>query len=401
MKKITALLISLVLAISLGGCFGEDTVTVETESEILSVYKTRETDFEVDGPEVYYYADFEKVYLSQEDGAKYPALKNALDEFNSENTRQWQESVNDLKVFARDMLAMESKALPLEDKNSLSVQRADDKVLSLMTYNYWYSGGAHGYHSHTGVNFDVETGKVLALSDIFTSTDGICEIIVEKLRAKYTDMEFSGLEEIIESAYDNDELSYIVGYQGVTFCFSPYHLGSFADGEQFVTIYYEEYPGLFYEKYTRVPSSYVIGEPVSVDMNGDFSDNEFEAYPTYEGAMYIAVNGQEYRDEDIYFDEADCYLICNEGEYYIYTELSQEDWKISVLYAIGENGIEKVQTLHGTGLGWEDVEGEHCKKIPCDAGDILLKTWDEPLSTDGENKSYFIDAESGILTTNE
>ena len=400
MKKITALLISLILVVSLGGCFGEYAVTVETESEILSVYKTRETDFEVDGPEVYYYADFEKVYLSQEDGAKYPALKNVLDEFNSENTRQWQESINDLKVFARDMLEMGSKALPLEDKNSLSVQRADDKVLSLMTYNYWYGGGAHGNYAHNGVNFDVETGKVLELGDVFKSTDGICDIIVEKLRAKYTDMEFHSLEEAIEESYSTDSLSYIVGYQGVTFCFSPYHLGSYADGEQFVTIYYDEYPELFYEKYTVVPSSYVTGEPVSIDTDGDFSD-DVDAYPTYDGAMYIALNGQEYRDEDIYFDEADCYLICNEGEYYVYAELSQEDWRISVLYAIGENGIEKVQTLHGTGLGWEDVEGEYCKKIPCDAGDILLKTWDEPLSTDAENKSYFIDDESGILTTNE
>lgn len=400
MKKITALLISLILVVSLGGCFGEDAVTVEEETEILSVYKTKETDFEVDGPEVYYYADFEKVYLSQEDGAKYPALKNALDEFNSEKRSHFENSVADMETTLREFEAEGYDFPSLRDESSFSIQRADSKVLSLMTYNYWYGGGAHGNYAHNGVNFDVETGKVLALSDIFTSTDGICEIIVEKLRAKYTDMEFHSLEEAIEESYNTGSLSFITGYQGVTFCFSPYHLGSYADGEQFVTIYYDEYPELFYEKYTVVPTSYIIGEPVSIDTDGDFSD-DVEAYPTYDGAMYIAVNGQEYRDEDIYFDEADCYLICNEGEYYVYAELSQEDWKISVLYAIGENGIEKVQTLHGTGLGWEDVEGEYCKKIPCDAGNILLKTWDEPLSPDAENKSYFIDDESGILTTNE
>ncbi len=413
MRKIIALIALFSMVLSLCGCFESEDVILENpteeataetlykEPEFLSVYKKQETDFEFDGPKVYYYADLEKVYLSKEDATKYPALKNALDEFNSKNQRYFENSVADMKTTAGELLAEDYDSPTLRDESSFSIQRADKTVLSLMTYNYWYSGGAHGYYSHTGVNFDVETGKVLTLDDIFKSTDGICDIIIGKLRAKYTDMEFHSLEEAVTDSYNADGLSYIVGYQGVTFCFSPYHLGGFADSEQFVTIYYGEYPELFYEKYTLVPSHYVIGEPMSIDMNGDFSDDEFYAHPTYDGAMYIYANGQEYRDEDIYFDEADCYLICNEGEYYVYTELSQEDWKISVLYAIGENGIEKVQELHGTGLGWEDVEGEYCKKIPCDVKNILLKTRGEPLSLEAENRSYFIDGESGILTANE
>ena len=123
MKKCLAFLVSFALVLSLSGCFNfereavyNEPTEIPTEIEIeeafcetdtfLSVYKTTEMDYDVDGPTVYWYADFEKVYLSQEDGVKYPELKNALDEFNSENEMQWEESISDFRSFVSDMIEM-------------------------------------------------------------------------------------------------------------------------------------------------------------------------------------------------------------------------------------------------------------------------------------------------------
>lgn len=71
------------------------------------------------------------------------------------------------------------------------------------------------------------------------------------------------------------------------------------------------------------------------------------------------------------------------------------------MYAITQNGIEKVQTLDATGLGRENVWGESMQKIPCDTKNILLETQGNTLGLQTGNRNYFLDSNAGILVADE
>ena len=79
---------------------------------------------------------------------------------------------NDMLTMAEDNYnyfvsnGIEGGMLELANSRTVSVERMDGQVLSLLYNDYTFTGGAHGFYGDTGCSFDVETGRLLSLEDL-------------------------------------------------------------------------------------------------------------------------------------------------------------------------------------------------------------------------------------------
>lgn len=100
-------------------------------------------------------------------------------------------------------------------------------VVAFATGGYDYQGGAHGTPYQTGVvNYDCEQGHVIAYGDIFIpGCDGKILSLLKAARKKMDEYE----PDMPVTRIPKDVMT--VGANGVTFAYSVYELGSFAEGE--------------------------------------------------------------------------------------------------------------------------------------------------------------------------
>ena len=69
--------------------------------------------------------------------------------------------------------------LELVSSRTVSVERMDDRVLTLLYNDYSFTGGAHGFYGDTGSSFDVETGKLLSLEDLSGDYDALAAFLTD------------------------------------------------------------------------------------------------------------------------------------------------------------------------------------------------------------------------------
>ena len=293
MKKIISLLLAFSILFSFASC-GKDIPDSETTTDIVEttnpVKENKSTMLSVyignkyissQDEETYEFLTelyYQNVYLSEEDGKKYPRLASALDSLNKDRAEMSEETANELYD-----AAVENYNTYYEDGESFVtytsnhkylLQRADNAVVSLRSDYDVFSGGMHPNYGTGGYNFDTATGKELLISDVMTDISDLPRIISDKIKAKdSSEYEmFGSLEETL-SEYTAEQFNWTIGYQGITFYFSPYEIASYAAGLITATIYYDEYPELFNEKYTTAPDSYAYPLP-------EWSDVEFDMNPS-------------------------------------------------------------------------------------------------------------------------
>ncbi|MGE5390124.1 MAG: DUF3298 and DUF4163 domain-containing protein [Deltaproteobacteria bacterium] len=103
-------------------------------------------------------------------------------------------------------------------------------ILSLTIDNYQYTGGAHGGTERLPYNIDLNTGRFLALKDLFTPGFAYQSIINEEVRkqiAKQPEIYFEG-EEGFKGIGENRTYYLIPGY--VVVYFAQYEIAPYASG---------------------------------------------------------------------------------------------------------------------------------------------------------------------------
>lgn len=193
------------------------------------------------------------------------------------------------------------------------MKRCDDRILSLRSCDDSYCGGAHGYYSYSGWNFDTKTGAKLSLSDIATDKDTLLacakNYILEQLSLpKYSDMLMMDLADIT-SSNDMDEYvltddTWFFTNSGLTFVSNTGVLGSYAAGAFFFTIPYQQLEGLKPEYAYDGPLELnaEIGSTISADLDGN---EEMDAVfydcslndDTGEVTATLTVNGTDFSDQ--------------------------------------------------------------------------------------------------------
>ena len=92
---------------------------------------------------------------------------------------------NDMLTMAEDNYnyvvnaGIEGGILELVNSRTVSVERMDDRVLTLLYNDYSFTGGAHGFYGDTGCSFDVETGRLLSLEDLSGDYDALAAFLTD------------------------------------------------------------------------------------------------------------------------------------------------------------------------------------------------------------------------------
>ena len=94
---------------------------------------------------------------------------------------------NDMLTMAEDNYnyvvnaGIEGGMLELVNSRTVSVERMDDRVLTLLYNDYSFTGGAHGSYGDTGCSFDVETGRLLSLEDLSGDYDALASFLLDTM----------------------------------------------------------------------------------------------------------------------------------------------------------------------------------------------------------------------------
>ncbi len=120
----------------------------------------------------------------------------------------------------------------------------DDELYVISSYDYSYTGGAHGNYGTAYTNLDLKRRKILALDDVLTKK-GI-EKMPDLLEKYYklernipsgTTLMESGL--FVDTIRTND--NFLITPGNIMFNYIPYEIASYADGEVTIFIPFEEF----------------------------------------------------------------------------------------------------------------------------------------------------------------
>ncbi len=311
-------------------------VTIEDVTDILT---------EERGCEIYEYPKF---YLSEEDKNAYPELSKVFESYNSEMDSQKEAVLEQLEKNYKEATENSGDA---DAWHEMSIEitaralRADSNVVSLLCEYDAALGGAHPYSYVYGMNYDAKTGKKLTLGDVVKERDAFIKLVSDAFVEAYSDTDgYDTLknagEALQECDFDSDEgILWSIDPMGVTAYFEPYRLGTYAHGEQAVTIYFDEAPEVFEERYTMACEDYVLPiserkplsipsasggrEEISVELvdSNEYDVDYFGAYK-----MVYTIGDTTLKAEWNCFG-ATAYLVHVNGKNYIYAfQGGENDW---------------------------------------------------------------------------
>jgi len=368
-------------------------------------------------------ASWQSIVLGEESREKYPELAHRLDERNEENQTTFQTFVEEMASSAMEHYTDTPEWFNTYSSNgSYTVQRADDSILSIREYGDEYTGGAHGMYGNWGINYEPSTGEEFELTDVFKGVEELPAILSEKVIAGYADEyeTFESLESVLEE-YKPEDYNWTMDYQGITFYFSPYEIASYAMGAIEVTIWFDERPDLFDEKFlTKPENGYAMelpmGNEIELDLNHESKDRLMVSTysETAEEAEYgvlnlcITLNDNSYYEEDYYGYDFDSYVVCvndaGQERYYLYVEgMSENDYCTLFIYDLNGEELKLCSRLSGVSFCgvWDENAGEYgmyYKGVLSNPQEFELATRMEILGTWSGIRVYKADGKTGIPT---
>ncbi len=269
-------------------------------------------------------------------------------------------------------------------------ERNDGRVLSLRVSDEGYTGGAHGYHTQRGLNFDTKTGKKLTIGDIAANKEQFTDICVEEMLTQARRLQAEGLlfedemldppglEQILKNKMDGEEWYFTKG--GIRFISNTYEIAPYVAGEITFDIPYELLGDALKEEY-RYQGQMVRAvkngaETSGVDLNQDGQEDSVcvgweTDEDTWEAAYSVIVNGEDLTEQfngfGLYFSGygylTDDYYLVDLDMQDAYVEIAVQDrgdndWHSTYFfrYETGGDGKGKLDYLGDIPLFLEDNE---------------------------------------------
>lgn len=141
--------------------------------------------------------------------------------------------------FMKDVKGMDKPTMPWTLECSSEISVAKDKLISFSILTYWYTGGAHPNREYSTMNFATMNGKSkrIGLADIMlvrmTPEALAWQLVQPKLKAMDASSVVDGsVKSLTREQCDN----FVVTKNGLQWQFSPYEMGSYAEGEMMVDV---------------------------------------------------------------------------------------------------------------------------------------------------------------------
>ena len=122
----------------------------------------------------------------------------------------------------------------------------DNQLLSILNICYEYTGGAHPVSYWISETFDVKTGKLLTLSDIFgvskeEALEKVYETVISQIEATKDEEDkyyFENYEENVKEYYSDGD--FVLGHDGIIFYYQLYTIAPYVAGIQTFKLPYDE-----------------------------------------------------------------------------------------------------------------------------------------------------------------
>ncbi len=374
----------------------------------------------------YTYYTYTDIYTVPEED--YPALSKALDTYNKQSSKA-------MKSFFPAMKSqIDSLYTPNDDewptfayKRELSLNRADDVLLSFTQYNNSTAIPDYNDSEALGVNIDTETGEYIDLLDVVVSKESLRTAFEHELESTevYIDEWKEEAKKIVSNALKNNMiisdpagLSFTIDYQGLTLIFNG-SLTGFDDGPCTIFLAFSEYPELFNEKYMQVPDNYFIelatGDYADIywfDFDGDnkvepfsviWEPDEDDDYLRSVSLIWDDTKYELHEISDCY--GLDAYLVHNDGKNFLYVETTTEnDYQDITIYEIGTDTIHYSNCIGGALKFMMYVDGDDLIDetegitylpgyIPVDPSCFKMQTEDYTMGLNWVTADYSVDWE--------
>lgn len=358
--------------------------------------------------------DYFTLELDAQTAKQYPALQRALVQMEKDETARAQKSIADLSTEYQELTAnLSDYEGHMSESVKPHVMRADSRIVSVLCSFEDYHGGAHGYYYSYGLNYDVASGRELKLSDVVSKKAQFIELVRDKFEEKYANDTYmlTNAGEYLATLGDEEYAStpWIMDSESITLFFAPYVLGTYADGAQEVSIYFDEAPELFAAKYLDTCAEYVIpllparsyeanagdGKRVAIDVDFDYND-EYGSY-----AREYVIGNTRIRPEG-YSYSSDSYIVVAGGKHYLYTFSSAEnDYSMLEVVDVDTKSLDESRTenagLGGVDYTWDEGDSydTSCLRGPAftDPADISLSRRLEVLGTTNGYRSCHVGAD--------
>ncbi len=286
----------------------------------------------------------DEIILTEETKQRFPELVYAVDSIN----RTFRERAEyRSEEFTETIRQMEEDSyplyLPLQDVQEVYIRRADATAFSFVRFESTFGGGVHGYYSYFGISTDPVTGETISLGQVIRDVQELPDILAKELQEKYPGIHWFDLQQTLEdqaaiNVYDDGPgsgFTWCLDPEGITFFFNPYELASYAEGEQEVTLSFDEYPSLFTGKYGASKEGYAMNFPLYESINFDASadgtmdtltvSTEEDEYGTIR-EIHFLFNGEDYYVDDVWAFVAEPVLVrTDDGRTYLYVQLTEEN----------------------------------------------------------------------------
>lgn len=394
LKRIIGILLVLCFTVALTSC-GEDSPQEVTPNEttqtagneaseeitVLSLNKEYISHYEwyEDYPEMLVRSEYTDVTLDKSMEKKYPLLAKALTETSVMRKRAMEEEKDNFIVTATEEFLNDSESFSTYVSTlDVQVRRADSVAVSIL----------EDYNSETDrafncLNYDTESGKLLALSNVVTDIAKLPSIVEKEVISRIfqgdSDVE-TAIPDYFKSTPEED-ITWVLEYNGITFYFKPGAVAPTNFGIQIATVTFAEYPDLFKEKYTAVPDAYVVSLPLSspffTDITGDNRADELTVSGNYDpdGRYYytLGINSESssYEVDWFSYDMNPYYVKTADGDSFLYVfseESETEDRQMILCVFSLKNGEIKQISETDTDMLYK---GNNVFTVPTDP-DILI-----------------------------
>ncbi len=396
MKKIISLIICGVLILSMAGCAKQEQPAAETAAETAAEIKAEpvteaaedqsaEPETEPAKPEsqvlakipekielihpvtmtgyqgaqdsenrILYEIRWGSAALEEDEAERFPALDESLKKAYEESKetildRRDQTVLTDPEIVNRE--GFEGFQISEEPQ----IMRCDTAFTSVKQTIFEATGGAHPSTMILGYTYSTQDGSEVKLADIFTDENAVNDVLYERLKTDYKDVDFFDLANDIKRyrfTPGTDEYSYdwILGYDGVTFIFNQYSLAPYAWGIQTVTLGFKDYPELYFDGLDCYHGDFI--KPLGTFVKEYYDGKTLEiTYDSSQGYMIdtltIDIDGKKY-DFEVSTYSVDPYLVRCDGTDFIYVYMSHDDDERScAMYEIREDMVLPAENMRG------------------------------------------------------
>ena len=255
----------------------------------------------------------------------YPELSRTITEINQAEWEQAKKLRSELLEEAKEFNSKHSQYFYTFAYNyDVTMRRADTFAVSFLQGKYVFTGGPHGNYDYHGVNLSTLTGREIEFTDVFTDTEALSEVIIERLKEQHPEDLYPDFEKTIREFAAKNEFNWTLDPRGVTFYFNTYEVAPYACGLLTVSILFDEHPELFHPAYCQTAPAYAEPFFPHNTLRTSLNDNkklDTISIQSYKENLHIIINGKDNAVLAISFNIIRPVLIhMEDGRNYIYIE---------------------------------------------------------------------------------